>query len=298
MMALTGWQWVRLGDHVTKVGSGLTPRGGEAVYQPSGIPLIRSQNVHLNRFETEGLVFISPEQDEEMKKTRVQPGDVLLNITGASIGRVCVVPTVICPANVNQHVCIIRSDGTIDPAFLTLFISSPDFQRFIQDSQSGATRQALTKQAIEDFQVPLPPLPEQKRIAAILGRADRLRHLRRTARELSDTYLQSVFLEMFGDPATNPREWERATIGDVVVSSQYGTSNRSNSEQRGYPILGMGNIAYSGRIDLISLSYVELSKDEFGLFGISRGKATYGGPPTRQIGDNPRGRGKDVGIES
>ena len=91
--APTGWRWVRLGDHVTKVGSGVTPLGGHASYKRAGIPLIRSQNVHLNRFNPDGLAFISTEQDAEMETSRVQPGDVLLNITGASIGRVCVVPT-------------------------------------------------------------------------------------------------------------------------------------------------------------------------------------------------------------
>jgi type I restriction enzyme S subunit len=163
-----GWQHVRLGDHLAKVGSGFTPLGGHATYQSSGIPLIRSQNVHLNRFDKEGLAFISPQQDAEMKTSRVQPGDVLLNITGASIGRVCVVPAEICPANVNQHVCIIRTDGTLDPEFLSFYLSSPNVQKFIMDSQAGATRQALTKAMIEAFRVPQTDSKEQRRMAGRL----------------------------------------------------------------------------------------------------------------------------------
>lgn len=162
------WPWVRLGDHVTKVGSGLTPLGGHASYKTSGIPLIRSQNVHVNRFDSCGLACISPQQDEEMEGSRVQSGDVLLNITGASIGRCCVVPDDICPANVNQHVCIIRSDGSLDPAFLAFYLATPGFQKFILSSQAGATRQALTKGMIEGFRVPSPPLTEQRKIAARL----------------------------------------------------------------------------------------------------------------------------------
>ncbi len=88
-----GWKWIRLGDYVTKIGSGITPRGGHATYLNSGIPLIRSQNVHMNRFEMLGLAYISSEQDNLMKLSRVIKDDVLLNITGASIGRVCVVPS-------------------------------------------------------------------------------------------------------------------------------------------------------------------------------------------------------------
>ena len=87
-----GWRWVRLGDHVAKIGSGLTPLGGQSSYLKAGIPLIRSQNVHMNRFTSDGLAFISAAQDGAMQESRVRPGDVLLNITGASIGMVCVVP--------------------------------------------------------------------------------------------------------------------------------------------------------------------------------------------------------------
>ena len=104
-----------------------------------------------------------------MQGSRVVAGDVLLNITGASIGRVCVVRAAICPANVNQHVSIIRSDGSFVPAFLSYFLSSPGFQDFIMGSQAGATRQALTKRMIEHFEVPLPATLQQKRIASMLS---------------------------------------------------------------------------------------------------------------------------------
>lgn len=163
------WPKEKLGKHVTKVGSGITPLGGQATYMTSGIPLIRSQNVHMDRFDEEGLAFITPEQDEAMSGSRVQEDDVLLNITGASIGRVCVVPSKLCPANVNQHVSIIRSDGSIDPQFLSYFISNPRFQAFIMNTQAGATRQALTKILIENFEIYFPDLSEQKRIASLLS---------------------------------------------------------------------------------------------------------------------------------
>src|SRR5438552_2793736 len=139
------WEWITLGEIAAKIGSGLTPRGGDSTYRTNGIPFIRSQNVRMIRFESIGLAHISPEQDSEMRDTRVFPGDVLLNITGASIGRVCVAPAELCPANVNQHVCIIRTNGNLDPSFLAFFLATPDFQRFIGSNQSGATRQALTK---------------------------------------------------------------------------------------------------------------------------------------------------------
>jgi type I restriction enzyme S subunit len=157
-----------LGDHVSKIGSGLTPLGGQSAYKTSGIPLIRSQNVLMNRFETQGLAYISKEQDDEMSGSRVQEGDVLLNITGASIGRVCVVPDEFCPANVNQHVCVIRPDASLDSDFLALYLATPQFQQFIGDTQAGATRQALTKALVEASVIPLPAKAEQQRMVSLL----------------------------------------------------------------------------------------------------------------------------------
>jgi len=162
------WHWDKLGRHVSKIGSGITPSGGQASYLRSGIPLIRSQNVHMNRFSYDGLAFISKEQDEAMAGSRVLPNDVLLNITGASIGRVTVVPKELGPANVNQHVSIIRCDDKIIPEFLSLYISRPDFQKSILDMQAGATRQALTKALIENFDIPMPDTQEQKSIVDLL----------------------------------------------------------------------------------------------------------------------------------
>lgn len=155
----------RLGDVATKIGSGITPRGGQATYVESGIPLIRSQNVHTLSFEPEGLAYITPEQDREMTLSRVVKDDVLLNITGASIGRTCVVPDELCPANVNQHVSIIRvKRERLLPAFLAAFLASPEFQHHIVTQQAGATRQALTKEDIESFCVPIPTIETQEQL--------------------------------------------------------------------------------------------------------------------------------------
>jgi type I restriction enzyme S subunit len=159
---------MKLGDVCEKVGSGSTPRGGQSVYKLSGTPFIRSQNVLMNSFTSEGLVHITEATHTAMSNTTVQSEDVLLNITGASIGRVCVVPRDICPANVNQHVSIIRTTPALSSTYLSYFISSDDFQRYIMTNQAGGTRQALTKSQIEQFTVPLPPVLEQSRIASEL----------------------------------------------------------------------------------------------------------------------------------
>lgn len=169
---------IKLKNLTSKIGSGLTPRGGQSVYQNEGVPLIRSMNVHLNQFKNEGLAHISEEINESMKNTRVIENDVLLNITGASIGRVCVVPKAICPANVNQHVSIIRTNDELNAYYLSYYISNPNFQKYVMDLESGATRQALTKTKIENFNIPLPSLEIQKEIV------NRLNEIKKNTQEM------------------------------------------------------------------------------------------------------------------
>ena len=160
------WPLIRLGDYATKIGSGATPRGGESVYVKSGVPLVRSMNVHFTGLRLEGLVFITESDAYKLKNITIEEGDILLNITGASIGRVATAPADLAGARVNQHVCIIRPNTELLPKFLCYFFASPREQARIMDCQVGATRQALTKQMIENWQVPLPSMEEQRQIVA------------------------------------------------------------------------------------------------------------------------------------
>jgi type I restriction enzyme S subunit len=174
----TEWERRALKSLATKIGSGSTPAGGRDSYFSEGIPLIRSMNVHFRGFDATGLVFLSDEQAKQLSNVIVQPDDVLLNITGASIGRVTIAPSVMAGARVNQHVTIIRPRKELSPRFLSIFLASPSVQRMIDEIQVGATRQALTKAMIEQFEIPLPPLAEQKRIVAkvdeLMALCDRL----------------------------------------------------------------------------------------------------------------------------
>ena len=162
----------KLKKHTTKIGSGSTPKGGEKAYKSNGIPLIRSQNVLTNRLNLSNVALIDEEQHEKMKGSKVQPKDVLLNITGASIGRSCVVPINLLEANVNQHVCILRLRKTIDGRLLSIFLNSQFGQKQIGSFQSGGSREGLNFQQIGSFDIPMPPLPEQKAIADLLSTWD------------------------------------------------------------------------------------------------------------------------------
>ncbi len=172
----TGWMTASIADLAQKVGSGATPSGGEAAYKSAGTPLIRSMNVVFFGFKREGLAFLDSQQAAALDGATVKASDVLLNITGASIGRVTLAPADMEGARVNQHVCIIRPRHGVDARYLGAYLSSPAVQSMIWADNTGTTRQALTKQQILGFEVPVAPASEQRRIAdkldAVLTRVD------------------------------------------------------------------------------------------------------------------------------
>lgn len=160
---------LRIKDYTTKVGSGVTPRGGAETYLNEGIPLFRSQNVTNDGFLMDDIAYISEEVDEMMKGTRVKPGDVLLNITGASIGRCFFISNDFGRGNVNQHVCIIRPKKNVTlPAYLHYCIVSDKGQEQINLTQTGANREGLSIEDIKGFSFDIPPLSKQQRIVDYL----------------------------------------------------------------------------------------------------------------------------------
>ncbi|SES12959.1 restriction endonuclease subunit S [Salipaludibacillus aurantiacus] len=167
------WQIEQLGYHLRFIGSGVTPRGGKSVYQDDGVLLLRSQNIHYEGLRLDDVAFISDTIDLSMKKSRVIGNDVLLNITGASIGRTCIVPSVFPKSNVNQHVCILRTIQSLVPSFLKTFLESPKGRKNIFKDQAGQTREALNLQQIKNFKIGLPEVEEQQKIADFFSLLDR-----------------------------------------------------------------------------------------------------------------------------
>ncbi|NWL25788.1 hypothetical protein DM794_01700 [Paenarthrobacter ureafaciens] len=159
-----GWEWVRLGAITSKIGSGSTPTGGKNAYVTSGVPFLRSQNVWNDGLRLDDVAFIPPEIHERMSGTQVQPGDILFNITGASIGRSSLVPEDWESGNVSQHVSILRMSLPSMRPFIHLVMQSPLVQAAVQEAQVGISREGLSKSRLERFIVPVPPLAEQERI--------------------------------------------------------------------------------------------------------------------------------------
>src|SRR5699024_471722 len=151
----------KLGDFTSLVTSGSTPRGGRKSYLNEGIPLIRSQNVLWNELRLEDVVFISEETHNNMKRSQLNNRDVLLNITGASIGRSVVYEGKSYGANVNQHVCIIRLNKFINPYYLSYYFTNDEFQQNVVSKNIGATRQAFNYTQIKNFDILVPNISLQ-----------------------------------------------------------------------------------------------------------------------------------------
>ena len=162
------WKKCIIGELTTKVGSGVTPRGGEAVYKSEGHPFVRSQNVGLGHLILDDVAYIDEDTHQRQKNTELQLDDVLLNITGASIGRSTLVNQQIVGGNVNQHVCIIRANKKLIPSFLCNFLLSQYGQKQIESFQAGGNRQGLNFEQIKSIKIGLPSVEEQKKIADLL----------------------------------------------------------------------------------------------------------------------------------
>ena len=156
----------------SKIGSGATPKGGKDAYKGGNTALIRSQNVLDFSLSRDGLAYINEEQAQKLDNVSVSENDVLLNITGDSVARVCLAPSWALPARVNQHVSIIRGKSDIVLNCYLLYYLQYKKSYLLSLSQGGATRNALTKKMIEDIEIPLPTISYQEKVISILSALD------------------------------------------------------------------------------------------------------------------------------
>jgi len=262
-MSSRGWKTYRLRDLCKKIGSGATPRGGKETYLSEGpYALIRSQNVLDFFFSSNGIAFIDEGQANQLNNVELQERDILLNITGDSVARVCQVNKELLPARVNQHVSIVRPDRSrLIPEYLKYFLLNPKFKNYMLGLASvGGTRNALTKGMIEDFEIELPPLRIQRRIADILSALDDKIELNRQTNATLEAIAQAIFKEWFVDfnfPGANgemvdselgmiPRGWRAGKFGEIITnydSKRVPLSSRERESRKGiYPYYGAASI--------------------------------------------------------
>ncbi|MCL2908244.1 restriction endonuclease subunit S [Shewanella fodinae] len=197
-------------------------------------------------------------------KIILEPRDVLLSKIVPHIRRCWVVPESRGRKQIGSGEWIVFRDKRFYPQFLKHFLMSDVFHRQFMNTVAGVGGSLVRARPAEvsKIKIPLPPLAEQQRIATILDKADAIRQKRQQAIKLAEDFLRSVFLEMFGDPVTNPKGWTVGTIRDLVTSVNYGTSAKASETDGEFPILRMGNITYEGKWDFTDLKYIDLSEKD------------------------------------
>jgi type I restriction enzyme S subunit len=259
-----GWNTYKLRNITTKIGSGATPRGGKDAYLESGeYSLIRSQNVLDFTFSYTGLAFINKEQANQLNNVTIEERDVLLNITGDSVARVCQVPKEVLPARVNQHVAIIRPDRLkLLPEFLKYYLLNPSCKnQLLSYSAVGATRNALTKGMIEDLDIQIPSIEVQERIASILSTLDDKIELNRQTNQTLEGITQTLFQEMCVPKGEElPEGWRKCIISNLFEVKD-GTHDSPKQKLEGKYLITSKHLLKDGTIDFNSA--YKISDEDF-----------------------------------
>lgn len=264
------WPEVAIGE-VAEIVSGSTPKSSEKAYWDGEVLWATPKDLSL----LNGDYISSPARNiseaglSSCSAKLLPPGSVLLS-SRAPIGLAAINTE---PMATNQGFkSLVPNAERVHNKYLLHWIRS--HRDRLQSLGNGATFKELPKSTVSRIEIPLPPLEEQRRIAAILDKADALRRKRREALALLDTLTQSIFVEMFGDPVSNPRSYSSTTIGDLLEIASYGTSAKAGTEGE-YPVLRMGNITYSGSFDLTDLKYLDLVGSDIEKYTVKRGDILF-----------------------
>ena len=208
------WEKCKLGTLTAKVGSGSTPKGGNAVYTSTGHCFVRSQNVGMGYLILDDVAHINDGIHQKHKATELKEDDVLLNITGASIGRTAIATKEIEGGNVNQHVCIIRANSKVSPKFLCNYIQTKKIQNYIQSLQTGGSREGLNFEQIRSFPISLPNIAEQNKIAQLFDKLNERiatqNKIIEDLKKLKCAIIEKVYSEIQG------KEYSYGQLFDVV----------------------------------------------------------------------------------
>lgn len=233
----------RLGDICEKIGSGATPHGGKEAYCLEGISFVRSQNIGDFSFSANGLAHINNEQAKKLSNVELKPNDILLNITGDSVARTCIIDSEYLPARVNQHVAIIRGKKDIVLSSYLLYFLQWKKKYLLQLASAGATRNALTKSMIEQLEIELPTIEQQRKIAGVL---DKIQEKIKLNQKINDNLLeqmQALYKSWFVDyhpfGGVMPTSWTQTgiySLANIIYGAPF-ASKQFNTEGNGKPII-------------------------------------------------------------
>jgi type I restriction enzyme, S subunit len=222
---------------------------------------------------------VTEEVRARLRATAFPSGSVIFPKIGAAIGtnkkrlltRPCCVD--------NNVMAVTPNRGSLAAEYLFYLLLATDISHFASDSNPPSIR----KTVVEAWEVPVPPIPEQRRIVDLLSRAEGIVRLRREAQKKAAEIIPALFLDMFGDPATNPKRWAVKELDELLSSVDYGSSTKALENGAGLPLIRMGNVDYAGNLDLANLKYVELSSADVARFRLEKGDILFNRTNSKEL---------------
>jgi len=251
------WTVVKLSD-VATLSSGGTPSKANAAFWDGDIPWVSPKDMKLNHL-TDAEDKITRAAVSESAARIVGSNSVLAVVRSGILAHTFPVATLAREVSFNQDIkAITPKNGSLLPAFLFWMLKRQEAQILRIGVKKGATVHSLSNGFLESLLFPLPPLGEQRRIVGLLDRAAEIRRRADTARAKARAIIPALFLDTFGDPATNPKGWPVSTVGDLLESAAYGTSQKANDRDHGVPVIRMGNVTTGGQLDTRDLKHIPL----------------------------------------
>ncbi|MCZ8117561.1 MAG: restriction endonuclease subunit S [Microcystis sp. LE18-22.4A] len=239
-----GWKLVSLGEVGTLING---DRGknypSQKDFVDNGVPFINAGHIQNGEIDFESMNFISRKRFDLLGSGKVKSGDILYCLRG-SLGKTAIIKD-IQEGAIASSLVIIRPSEQIRTDYFYRYLASPIGQAEIYKYDNGSSQPNLSAQSLKQYQLPLPPLEEQRRIAAILDKADGVRRKRKEAIRLTEELLKSTFLEMFGDPVTNPKGWEVESLGDLVEFRTGKLDSNAAVENGRYPFFTCSRVPFS-----------------------------------------------------
>ncbi|CAI4155851.1 putative Type I site-specific deoxyribonuclease [Alteromonas macleodii] len=262
------WQKVKLGEVCHFVRG---PFGGalkKDSFVDDGYAVYEQQHAIYNQFE-DIRYFIDEEKFNELKRFKLNAGDLIMSCSG-TMGKIAIVPENIKVGIINQALLKLTPSSKIDINFLKYWLKSESFQFVLNGNTHGAAiKNVASVSILKEIEIPLPPLDEQKRIAAILDKADAIRRKRQQAIDLADDFLRSVFLDMFGDPIANNKKWDIKTLGELapnkgdMVDGPFGSSVNTKVDyidDGEIPVIRTKNVSLAGEFLTDDLKFMTRDK--------------------------------------
>ncbi|EOC8227020.1 restriction endonuclease subunit S [Salmonella enterica subsp. enterica serovar Falkensee] len=271
------WPMISLGELVDIKGGG-TPDKNNSEYWNGDIPWASVKDFKKNILDStlDSITLLGVRNSA----TSVIPAGNIIVPTRMALGKVAI-NTIDLAINQDLKALFIKDNDVVDRDYLFRWLESQS--SLIESEGKGATVKGITLPFLKGLNVPIPPINEQKRIAAILDKAEDIRQKREQAIKLADDFLRATFMKMFGTPAQNIHNFPKGTIRDLIDSVNYGTSAKASVDSGEYPVLRMGNITYQGGWDFTDFKYLDLSEKDKDKFLVQKGDLLFNRTNSKEL---------------